>query len=420
VAGETGQLNRQDQGYLLLAIACYAVIAALIAYLMYRLSGTGNLLFIIDTGRLQAMAGVIQGSVRPFLDPADPASPFLFFAKPFLDQLTAAGPLEIGVMTAANVICAILVFLLGREEYGRLSGFSAGLLFLVPAVLVQGAFLFSAQFAVFFLLLAFMLARKSRFWGSGLMVGLAMVFVPLAILALVPLVYLMRANASRRYWELILPVLLVVGGIFAALYATSGPGSTRLAMAWISTTLRSFVPAATVQAPRFTPLNILASTANLLASVVVVLPLLVVAVAGMGKRGLQTCEERAMVLFVLVFLCTLFIRQYLHAWILMLPFLALLACRGFGEQRGGEPVPPTEESVPARIAGFLKEVVYPSELEVLEAPDPAVLFKEPVAEAPGAGVLPPSDAGTVIPLREGGRRCDGEPPETQPEEPEEK
>jgi hypothetical protein len=63
------------------------------------------------------------------------------------------------------------------------------------------------------------------------------------------------------------------------------------------------------------------------------LPVTLFAIASVAKRGLHTVEERALGLFILVFLSTLLIRQYLHYWILLLPFLALLACREFSDSK---------------------------------------------------------------------------------------
>jgi hypothetical protein len=411
-------LNRQELWDLLVVIACYSGIAALIAFFMYELSGTGNLWLTFDAERFHAMAEVIIGGFKPYIDFVDPKPPLLFFTVSFLDLLAPAGSLDIVIMSVVNVACAVLVYTVGREDYGRISGFSAGLLFLVAAVFVQGYFLFSEQFAVLFIFLAFMLARRSHFWGAGVMLGLATGFKQYALLAILPLVYLMRASGSRRYWELVLPALLVFGGVFAALFAYYGPETTRSALNWTFGIAQSYVSGAMVEAPTYRPQNILAFTANLLASVMMVLPTLLFAAASIWRRGLRTCDEKAQGLFVLFFLCTLFIRQYLHYWIIMLPFLALIACREFEDQNGMEPTQSPEESVPARFAGFLQEVCTLPEPAETEGREPVVLFKGPVAEPPGAGAAPPPDSGAVIPLREREKRCAGgpvPPPEKPPE-----
>ena len=419
VAGEAGGIDRQELWDLLVVIACYSGIAALIAFFMYELSGTGSLWLTFDADRFHAMAEVIIGGFKPYIDFVDPKPPLLFFTVSFLDLLAPAGSLDIVIMSGVNVVCAVLVYIVGREDYGRISGFSAGLLFLVAAVFVQGYFLFSEQFAVLFIFLAFLLARRSHFWGAGVMLGLATGFKQYALLALIPLIYLMRVNGSRRYWELVLPAILVFGGVFGALFVYYGPETTRSALNWTFGIAQSYVSGTMVEAPTYKPQNILAFTANLLASVMMVLPTLLFAAASIWRRGLRTCDERAQGLFVLFFLSTLFIRQYLHYWIIMLPFLVLIACREFEDQNGMEPSRSPEESVPTRFTGFLREVSSLPEGEGPEAPEPAVLFKGPVADEPGSGAPPPPDSGAVIPFRGEEKGCTGEqgPPEAEKKQP---
>ncbi|MDD1703677.1 MAG: hypothetical protein LUP97_00385 [Methanoregula sp.] len=50
-------------------------------------------------------------------------------------------------------------------------------------------------------------------------------------------------------------------------------------------------------------------------------------------EGSETPREKALGIMVLVLFSTLLIRQYLHYWILLMPFLALLACREFADEK---------------------------------------------------------------------------------------
>lgn len=75
--------------------------------------------------------------------------------------------------------------------------------------------------------------------------------------------------------------------------------------------------------------DILSFAANLLGSIVLVLPTLVFATASVIHRGFRNTEKRAIGLYVGVFLLTLLIRA---VYALLDPhdaFLALLACRDF-------------------------------------------------------------------------------------------
>jgi hypothetical protein len=77
----------------------------------------------------------------------------------------------------------------------------------------------------------------------------------------------------------------------------------------------------------------------ILVSVASVLPTLVFASASVGIHGVRSVTDRAILLFVLSFGLSLFVRQFLHYWILMLPFLALLACREFARKTPGPAEP---------------------------------------------------------------------------------
>jgi len=89
--------------------------------------------------------------------------------------------------------------------------------------------------------------------------------------------------------------------------------------------------------PTYAPDSPLSFAANAMASVAVVLPTLVFAIASLIRRGLRTPFENVLGLFMVLLLGTLLIRQYLHHWILLLPFLVLFACREFADDKNGKP-----------------------------------------------------------------------------------
>jgi hypothetical protein len=47
-----------------------------------------------------------------------------------MDIISPAGSIDILSMTILNVICALLVWKIGWEDYGCLTGYTAGLLYL--------------------------------------------------------------------------------------------------------------------------------------------------------------------------------------------------------------------------------------------------------------------------------------------------
>jgi hypothetical protein len=392
---------------LLFVLVCYSGVAALIAVLMYLVSGSGSAWLTFDADRFHAMAEVIIGGFKPYIDFVDPKPPLL----------APAGSVDILVMSAVNVLCALLIYWIGRNDYGNISGFSAGLLFLVAAVFVQGYFLFSEQFAVLFLILAFVLVRKEHPVAGGLCLGLAMGFKQYAFLAIPPLLFLARVKGNRKlvgYLEFIVPAVAVFFLLFGALYVAYGAEATRSAINWTFGIAPSYVTGHIIEVPAYQPDNVLAFTANLLASVMMVLPTLLFAGTSIWRRGLRTDDEYAFGLFIIFFLSTLLIRQYLHYWILMLPFLVLLACREFAVGSARESDESPEGSVLQRLAGFAREVgSHTGSRGGEEGPESSpegIVFSAPVTGAPpsSGGVR---ESGGLIPYRrndEGPRSPDGD------------
>jgi len=405
VAGEKPAIDRRAAVDLAVVLVCYTGVAALIAVLMYLVSGSGSAWLTFDADRFHAMAEVIIGGFKPYIDFVDPKPPLLFFMVSAMDLLAPAGTVDIAVMSAVNVLCAVLVYWIGRSDYGNISGFSAGLLFLVAAVFVQGYFLFSEQFAVLFLILAFMLGREDHFAASGLCLGLAMGFKQYAFLAVPALLFLARAKGSgraARYAVFLVAALGVFACVFGALYLSYGPEATRSAINWTFGIAPSYVAGHLVEVPAYQPDNVLGFTANLLASVIMVLPTLLFAMASIWRRGLRTDDEYALGLLIIFFLLTLLIRQYLHYWILMLPFLVLLACREFAVASARDSDESPKGSAFQRLAGFAREIG--------SSPDPLeeeggdgrgrIVFSAPVTGSP-AGQDPLRATGGLVPYRQG-------------------
>jgi hypothetical protein len=136
-----------------------------------------------------------------------------------------------------------------------------------------------------------------------------------------------------------------------------------------------------------------------------VLPTLLFAGTSIWRRGLRTDDEYSFGLFIIFFLGTLLIRQYLHYWILMLPFLVLLACREFAVGSARESDESPEGSLLKRFAGFAREVGSPPEIrsgeEGQESSADRIVFSAPVTGSP-----PPASGdlrvpGGLIPYKRG-------------------
>jgi len=120
--------------------------------------------------------------------------------------------------------------------------------------------------------------------------------------------------------------------MFGLFYIFYGQAATLNALVWTFGIGPTYLQGATAGVPDYHATSVIGLAINVLASVVMVFPTLLFALASIARRGFRTEEERTLGLLVLVFLSTILIRQYLHYWILALPFLALLACREFSDK----------------------------------------------------------------------------------------
>lgn len=314
-----------------LGFIAYCLLAASIAIIMFTLQVHSSDWTSLDADRFHRMASMIINGSEPYVSYIDPKPPLLFFTIALMDIISPAGSIDIFVMTVLNVICAMMIWKIGWEDYGCLAGYSAGLLFLVASVFTEGYFLFSEQFTVLFLLLSLILARQKSYTGAGVFLGLACGFKQYALLALIPLLYLMWAHNDRRYHRLLVPVIVIVGGMFAALYLAYGTEVGNNALYYTFLIAPLYNSGNVTAFSTYVPETPIAYAANILFSVTIVIPTLLFALTSAVNKGFRTPDEKALGIMVLVLFSTLLVRQYLHYWILMMPFLALLACREFAD-----------------------------------------------------------------------------------------
>jgi len=322
---------------IVLGLSGYIICAAAIAGIMYALS-LGNSAWIShDAGRFHEMARMIVEGMRPYVDYIDPKPPLLFFSVSVMDLAAPAGTIDTAVMTVLNLLCACLIWKLGEEDYGFLAGYTAGFLFLVASVFTEGYFLFSEQFAILFLLLSLVAARRHAWVWAGVCVGLAIGYKQYALVAILPLLYFMWASGDKRYYRFLIPVAVVIIVMFAALFAAYGSETGWSGIYYTFGVMPEYISGKVTPFPTYAPDSPLSFAANAMASVAVVLPTLVFAIASLIRRGLRTPFEIVLGLFLVLLLGTLLIRQYLHYWILLLPFLVLFACREFADDKNGNP-----------------------------------------------------------------------------------
>lgn len=310
----------------------YITIAIVIAAIMQRVD-TGGWAGA-DADRFHEMARIIINGFTPYVSYIDPKPPLLFFVVSGMDLVQPPGLLDLPVITSINIICALLIFYIGNKDYGYISGFSAGMLFLIVAAFTQGYLLFSEQFAVLFLLLSFIAAQRSQYVYAGICIGLAFGFKQYAILGLIPLMYMMWTQGNRRLHYLIIPAIATGLLSFIVVLLLYGSSTMISALYWTFGIAPAYVSGQTiVQIPSYQTNNQFSYALYLISSVFVVLPVVLFTGASIFRRGLRSCSEWTIFFFSIILSITLFIRQYLHYWLLILPFLVLLACREFEDEK---------------------------------------------------------------------------------------
>lgn len=324
--------NRRTSLQISAVILSYVIIACVIAWMMQKID-TGGWAGV-DAERFHEMARIIINGFTPYVSYIDPKPPLLFFVVSAMDIVQPAGFLDIPVITSINIICAFLLFYIGNKDYGYISGFFAGLLYIVVAAFVQGYLLFSEQFAVLFLLLAFILARKTQYVYAGVCLGLAFGFKQYAILGILPLLYLMWVQGEKRFHHLIMPAIAIGLSSFVVLLLIYGGDTMISALYWTFGVAPAYMSGqAIAEIPSYQTNNLFSYSIYLISSIFIVLPIVLFSGASVIRRGLRSPSEWAILLFVILLSGTLFIRQYLHYWILILPFLVLLACREFADEK---------------------------------------------------------------------------------------
>ena len=322
--------NQRIHLQMVAVIVSYVAIACIIAAIMQRVeTGGWN---GIDAERFHYMARMIINGFAPYVSFIDPKPPLVFFVVSVMDLAGPPGLLDIPVVTGINIVCALLIFYIGNKDYGYISGFFAGGFYLIVAAFVQGYFIFSEQFAVLFLLLAFIFARKREYLVAGIFIGLAFGFKQYAILGLIPLLYIMRAQDDCRYYRLVVPAGIMILTPFVALLFWYGNNTFMSAINWTFCVAPAYISGQTIaDIPNYHPTDLFSYALTLVSSIFIMLPALLFSAASVLRRGLRTPSEWTVFLFAVLFFGTLFIRQYLHYWILVLPFLTLLACREFAD-----------------------------------------------------------------------------------------
>ncbi len=329
-------LNISDRWYLIGCIVLFALFIGLVVGVssIFMKNPWGN----YDTARFYAMAEVIVRGATPYLDFEDPKPPLIFFtlAVPTLLGYEFLGGLLL--VGACNLISAVVVLKMGWQLYGRFAGFIAGLLFTVNIAFAQGYFILTEPFTITFILLATYLVGftpKRHYLWAGILLGIAIGFKQFALLSVPLLLFLTWRNGDLKKAPalmvgVLIPLILMFGAIFLHYGIDAGIASLNWSFG-VSATYLTQENMGNVTSYRTTdPLML---TANLAMAASMFTSLVVIALAGVAKDRRLDALEQYFLLSAAGFALTILIRQYLHYWVLALPFFALLCSRLFRNDR---------------------------------------------------------------------------------------
>jgi len=309
-------------------IISYFLIAIILGSLMYALGYNDTVWTTLDASRFHSMADTIIKGFDPYVDYIDPKPPLLFYSIALLDLVFKPGTMDILLVSILNTFSGLLIWKIGREDYGRFSGYIAGLLFLIGSMFAEGYLLYSEQFALVFILGALIFVRNEDYVKSGLCLGFACGYKQYALLALLPLLYYIH-DRRGNYYNFLIPLFAVISSLFLILFVVYGFDVGIHAIYYTFGIAFSYSTGNVSAFSTYVPKTPMAFVINLIGSVAMVVPMVIFSFASLYHTGLQNSKEKTTALLMIFFMSTLLIRQYLHYWILVLPFLSLLSARMF-------------------------------------------------------------------------------------------
>jgi len=329
-------IHISDRVYFLSATVIFALAIFALVFVTSTLMGSDWTTF--DQGRFYAMARVIVDGATPYLAYQDPKPPLIFFTLTIpiiLGQPLLGGLLLVGL---CNFISALLLMAMAWKLYGRFSGFLAGLLFTLNIAWAQGYFVITEPFALTFILLSTYLLTfaegRWKYLASGISAGIGIGFKQYALL-LIPLLllFMFRKKELRMVPELLVGILVPLIIIFGAIFIHYGADAGMASLHWSFGVADTYMIQANMgDVTSYMAADPLILAANIIMAVTIFTSLLLFAIANVIKDRPTTPYDEYFILAALLFAGTILIRQYLHYWILALPFIVLLCARQFRDK----------------------------------------------------------------------------------------
>jgi hypothetical protein len=291
-----------------------------------------------DTARFQEMAKAIVNGATPYLDYKDPKPPLLFYlmtVPELLGQKDLYGLLLIGI---ANLISAFVIMKIGWELYGRAAGLLAGVLFTLNIGWAQGYFILSEPFAITFVLLAsyFALCGKNRhYFLAGLCAGIAIGFKQYALLSVPLLLVVMYLDKSlQKVLAFLAGVAVPLLAMFGVILIIYGWQALNASLFWSFGVAISYMGEKSIDGvTNYRTSDPLMLAANIAMATSMFTSVIIIGLASVFKDRKLSTAETYFLLSAIGFALTILVRQYLHYWVLALPFFALLCARLFRDER---------------------------------------------------------------------------------------
>lgn len=332
--GKKAGWHLSDRTFFIASAILFALVFGVIAYASQFFMNSSWV--TLDMGRFYAMAQVIVDHGKLYLDVQDPKPPLIYFT---LTLPLLLGSKELGgllLVAACNVVSALVILAIGWKLYGRFAGFLAALLFTLNIAWAEGYFVFTEPFAIAFVLLATYFAafsKEKHYLLAGLCAGVAIGFKQYAALSVLLVLFLLwRTGGLKKAPAFIAGVLLPLLVIFGAIFAYYGVESGMASLYWsfgVTGTYLTQENMGDVTSYRADSPVLLA--ANIAMATAMFTSFIVIALAGVARNRKLSPVEQYFLLSAIGFTLTILVRQYLHYWVLAVPFYALLCARLFRE-----------------------------------------------------------------------------------------
>jgi hypothetical protein len=280
-----------------------------------------------DTSRFYAMAQVILSGSTPYIAYQDPKPPLIFFTLTLpllLGQQFLGGLALVGL---CNLASSILVMMIAWRLYGRLSGLVAGILFSLNITWAQGYFVMTEPFTILFLLIAtyLVLCDRNRYFIAGASTGIAIGFKQYALIA-VPLLLLFMylSKDIQKIPSFVTGVTIPLIAIFSLIFLVYGVQALDASVYWSFGVAEPYISGQSINGIISSEeTNTLELAVNIFVAICT-FTALTLALAGFIKYKRLKAPEMYLILSAVGFSLTLLIRQYLHYWLLALPFFAII------------------------------------------------------------------------------------------------